>query len=111
MGIKLIKVDNTNYELIKEYKEGFNEEEFLKKCTEYFYEFDYIFGDYSYDVLRLKGFYDKNNKSLKNINNINILDNYIKEYCSHECKWFLLKKVKKWKKLVELFVICGTIML
>jgi len=95
MNTKQIIVNNTNYELIKEYKNGFNEEDFLERCTEYFSEFDYIFGDYSYDVLRLKGFYDKNNKSAKAINSINILDNYIKDYCSHECRWFLLKKAKK----------------
>ena len=95
MNKNIINVNNNKYELVKVYKEGFNEEDFKERCTEYFDEFDYIFGDYSYDVLRLKGFYDKNNKQVKKINNINILENYIKEFCSHECRWFLLKKVKK----------------
>lgn len=95
MNKNIINVNNNKYELVKVYKDGFNEEEFKERCTEYFDEFDYIFGDYSYDVLRLKGFYDKNNKQVKKINNINILENYIKEFCSHECRWFLLKKVKK----------------
>ena len=95
MNKNIINVNNNKYELVKVYKDGFNEEDFKERCTEYFDEFDYIFGDYSYDVLRLKGFYDKNNKQVKKINNINILENYIKEFCSHECRWFLLKKVKK----------------
>lgn len=95
MNKNIINVNNNKYELVKVYKEGFNEEDFKERCTEYFDEFDYIFGDYSYDVLRLKGFYDKNNKQVKKINNINILENYIKEFCSYECRWFLLKKVKK----------------
>lgn len=95
MNKNIINVNNNKYELVKVYKEGFNEEDFKERCTEYFDEFDYIFGDYSYDVLRLKGFYDKNNKQVKKINNIEILENYIKEFCSHECRWFLLKKVKK----------------
>lgn len=95
MNKNIINVNNNKYELVKVYKDGFNEEDFKERCTEYFDEFDYIFGDYSYDVLRLKGFYDKNNKQVKKINNIEILENYIKEFCSHECRWFLLKKVKK----------------
>lgn len=95
MNKNIINVNNNKYELVKVYKEGFNEEDFKERYTEYFDEFDYIFGDYSYDVLRLKGFYDKNNKQVKKINNIEILENYIKEFCSHECRWFLLKKVKK----------------
>lgn len=95
MNKNIINVNNNKYELVKVYKDGFNEEDFKERCTEYFDEFDYIFGDYSYDVLRLKGFYDKNNKQVKKINNINILESYIKEFCSYECRWFLLKKVKK----------------
>ena len=95
MNKNIINVNNNKYELVKVYKDGFNEEDFKERCTEYFDEFDYIFGDYSYDVLRLKGFYDKNNKQVKKINNIEILENYIKEFCSHECRWFLLKKIKK----------------
>lgn len=95
MNKNIINVNNNKYELVKVYKDGFNEEDFKERCTEYFDEFDYIFGDYSYDVLRLKGFYDKNNKQVKKINNIEILENYIKEFCSHECRWFLLKKTKK----------------
>ena len=95
MNKNIINVNNNKYELVKVYKDGFNEEDFKERCTEYFDEFDYIFGDYSYDVLRLKGFYDKNNKQVKKINNIEILENYIKEFCSHECRWFLLKKLKK----------------
>lgn len=95
MNKNTINVNNNKYELVKVYKNGFNEEEFIKKYTDYFDEFDYIFGDYSYDVLRLKGFNDKDNKQVKKINNIETLDNYIKEFCSHECRWFLLKKTKK----------------
>lgn len=95
MNKKVITANNNEYELVKFYKNGFDEKDFLEKCTDYFNDFDYIFGDYSYDVLRLKGFYDKKNKQMKKINNIEILDNYIKEFCSHECRWFLLKKIKK----------------
>jgi len=52
-----IEVNNKKYELIKNYKEAFDKEEFLSKCTDYFYDYDYIVGDIAYGKLRLKGFY------------------------------------------------------
>ena len=87
-----IKVENNKYKLIKNYRESFKEEEFLEKCTDYFYEYDYIVGDYAYDKLRLKGFYDKSNSNCNSINNIDNLDSYIKNYCAYECRYFVLKK-------------------
>lgn len=96
---KEIKIGNVGYQLIKEYKDGLNETELLSRYTDYFDEYDYIFGDYSYDKLRLKGFYKENNKNAKEINNILGLEEYIKNYCAYECRYFLLEKVdEKTKK-------------
>ena len=52
-----MKINNNKYEVIKNYKEAFNEEEFLSKFTDYFYDYDYIVGDIAYNTLSLKGFY------------------------------------------------------
>lgn len=93
--MKKITLDNIEYELIKDYKNAFNLEELKEKFTEYFYDFDYILGDYSYDKLRLKGFCNKKNKNLKNINDYNNVDEYLNNYCSYECKYFILEKSKK----------------
>ena len=60
----MVNINNTNYELIKNYKDAYNEEEFLSKFTDYFYDYDYVVGDIAYGKLRLKGFYD--NKGDKN---------------------------------------------
>ena len=35
---KEIIVNDKKYELIKNYKDAYNEEDFLSKCTDYFYE-------------------------------------------------------------------------
>jgi len=91
---KTINIENKKYELVKNYKDGFNEALIKEKYTDYFEEYDYIFGDYSYDKLRLKGFYDKTNKKCNKYNNIEMLDSYIKNYCSFECRYFLLKNIK-----------------
>lgn len=85
--------NNIEYELIKEYKNGFINEEVTEKITDYFDEFDYIVGDWSYGKLRLKGFCDKENKNFKELNDINKVDEYIKNHCSYECKYFILKKL------------------
>lgn len=91
-NMKKIKVNNNNYLLIKEEKESFDEKEFLEKCTDYFYEYDYIVGDYAYSKLRLKGFNKKTNKNFKKINDYNNIDKYIKENCAYNCKYYILEK-------------------
>ena len=88
-----VEVNNKKYELIKNYKDGFDKEEFLSRCTDYFYDYDYIVGDIAYGKLRLKGFYDDKNKNVKKLNNIKNLDSYIKNYCATDCKYFVLQKI------------------
>ena len=62
--------------------------------TEYFNDYDYILGDIAYNKLRLKGFCNDKNKKLNKTNSIKNIDDYIKNYCAYNCKWFLIKKVK-----------------
>ena len=92
---KKIVIDNKEYELIKNYRDAFCEEEFLFRCTDYFYGYDYIVGDIAYGKLRLKGFYDSKNKKVNKINNYEMLDEYLKENCAVDCKYFILKKGEK----------------
>lgn len=92
--MKKIIVDKNSYELIKDSNKIFNNDEFMDKVTDYFEPFDYIFGDYSYDKLRLKGYYDSDNKNATKVNDIKTLDDYIENYCAYGAKWFLLKKFK-----------------
>ena len=90
--MKKITVNNHNYEVIKDYKDSFNLEDLTEKLTDYFDDFDYVLGDYAYSKLRLKGFYDSENKKASKINDISGLDDYIKDYCAYDCGYFLLKK-------------------
>lgn len=88
-----IIINNNKYELIKNYKDGFDYDEFISKCTDYFYDYDYIVGDIAYGKLRLKGFYDDKSKKVKKINNFKDVDNYLKNYCANDCKYFIVKKL------------------
>jgi Uncharacterized protein conserved in bacteria len=93
-----IKLEDTEWVLEDQYKDGFDEEAVKERYTDYFETYDYIFGDWSYGKLRLKGFCKKINKICNKSNDIKFKDDYIKELCSFECKWFLLAKVKTEKK-------------
>ena len=92
--MKTIEVEKNKYEIIKDYKNGFEIEEFTSHYTDFFEDYDYIVGDIAYGKLRLKGFYDSNNKKAKKINDIKYLDKYLEENCAVECKYFVVKKIK-----------------
>lgn len=93
--MKTIVLENNEYELVKDYKDSFREDEIKEKYTDYFEPFDYILADYAYDKLRLKGFYEDDNVESNEINKISGMDNYLNNYCAYNCGYFLLKKIKK----------------
>lgn len=88
---------NNKYELYKNYKNGFNYEQTKELLSEYFDDYDYVLGDWSYGKLRLKGFCDKKNKKYKKINDIESIDEYIKDHCAYDCQYFILKKINESK--------------
>ena len=92
--MKKIEINQKEYELVRNEGNCFNREDVIEKVTDYFKNYDYIFGDYSYDKVRLKGYYDSNNKKVTEINDIKHLEKYKAEYCSYGAKTFLLKKLK-----------------
>lgn len=92
--MKRITLEDKDYDLIEEKGNCFDIEETKKLFTDYFYDYDYIIGDYAYNKLRLKGFCEKGNKKLNKINDFSIKNKYIEEQCAYNCKYFVLKKVK-----------------
>lgn len=92
---KTITIENNDYQIIENYKEGYNEEKFKSKLTDYFYDYDYVMGDWAYGKLRLKGFYDQSNSKVKDINNYEKAQDYLKTNCAYGCKFFIAKRVYK----------------
>ena len=88
-----ILVNEKKYEVIKNYKDAFDEEEFKSKFTDFFYDYDYVVGDIAYGKLRLKGFYDEKNKKVNKINNYKNVDKYIENDCAYDCRHFIIKKL------------------
>ena len=91
--MKKITFENVDYELVKDYRDAFNEEDLLGRMSDYFITYDYIVGDYAYNKLRLKGFYDNKNKAVKELNNFKLVDDYLKNNCAVDCRHFILKKL------------------
>lgn len=91
--MKKVRINNMEYEVIRNEQDCLDVAILEEKVTDYFEPYDYIFGDYAYEKVRLKGFYESNNKNVNKINDIKNLDDYIKNYCSYGSKIFLLKKV------------------
>lgn len=92
--MKKVVLQGKEYELIKNEKNAYVQEETAALLTDYFDAFDYVLGDYSYDKLRLKGFNEKGNPNFRPINDIAKVNEYIENYCSYGARYFLLKKVK-----------------
>ena len=91
--VKKYKINDNYYELIKNYKDGFSLTDVTEKKTEYFDDYDYVIGDWAYGKLRLKGFCYSGNPIYRKINDINNKDEYIKNYCAYDCRYFVLKKI------------------
>ena len=92
--MKKIEINGVEYEIVRNDDGCIDKDLLAEKITDYFDPFDYILGDFAYEKVRLKGFYDSKNKKVKEINNIEKMDDYIKDYCSFGSKIFLLKKIK-----------------
>ena len=67
---KEYEFNKQKYVIEKDEYNVFDYEEVKDLITDYFTNYDYIFGDITYNKIRLKGF------------------------CAYKCKWFLLKKLK-----------------
>ncbi|MBM7704596.1 YutD family protein [Metabacillus iocasae] len=91
----MICVGSTCYEIVKEEKEGFNEEAFRGRYIDVLARYDYIVGDWGYNQLRLRGFFDDQNQKATYDTKISTLQDYLQEYCNFGCSHFVLRKVHK----------------
>ncbi len=87
----MFEFDKKSFELIKEYRECFDEQLFKDKYTETLDKYDVIVGDMSSNLLRLKGFSSKKNDSPYYVN---FIPDYLNESCNYNCPYFIVKRVK-----------------
>lgn len=92
--MKKVVINGVSYEVVRNDENCLVVDELEEKITDYFDPYDYILGDFAYEKVRLKGFYESNNKNANKINDIRYMDDYILNYCSYGSKIFLLKKIR-----------------
>lgn len=93
--IGMIIVNNAAYEVIEDYRNGFNEDAFKDRYSEILARYDYIVGDWGYGQLRLRGFFDDQNQKATFDTKISTLTEYLYEFCNFGCAYFVVKKIKK----------------
>lgn len=98
----MIHIHGTAFELIREFRNGWNQEAFRERYNEILGKYDYVVGDWGYGQLRLRGFYEDKNRKATFDTRISTLDEYILEYCNFGCPYFVLKKMMQPGKRSEL---------
>ena len=91
----LITIDQWNYEILIDHREGFQEEAITNRYSEILAKYDYILGDWGYGQLRLKGFFEDANHKATYDTKIGTLQDYLYEYCNFGCAYFVIKKAGK----------------
>lgn len=92
---RMITIDQWNYEIVIDYREGFQEEAINNRYSEILGKYDYILGDWGYGQLRLKGFFEDTNHKASYDTKISTLQDYLYEYCNFGCAYFVIKKTGK----------------
>lgn len=88
----MIVLEQWEYELITNFRDGYNKEVLLERYSDVLMKYDYILGDWGYGQLRLKGFFDDRNQKATYETKISTLQDYLYEYCNFGCAHFVLKK-------------------
>ncbi|MFB1098272.1 MULTISPECIES: YutD family protein [Bacillaceae] len=86
-------VQGKHYEVVQDVKGAFQEQAFQNRYSEILTKYDYIVGDWGYEQLRLKGFFDDDNPKATFDTKISTLEDYLYEYCNFGCAYFVVKKV------------------
>ena len=96
MKDKKIVLNKNEYKLIRNDEDCFDKDLIQERIaeTDYFDKYDYIMGDFAYDKVRLKGYYNSKNKNVTPINDYKTIDNYIENYCQQGSRIFILEKLQ-----------------
>ncbi|WP_040224629.1 YutD family protein [Bhargavaea cecembensis] len=93
----MIRLEQNEYEILEDYRDGFQEEAVNDRYSEILSKYDYIVGDWGYGQLRLRGFFDDRNPKATVGTKISTLQDYLFEHCNFGCAYFVLKKTGRQK--------------
>ena len=95
-----VKIKEVHYEIVEDYREGFELDAFNARYQDIFDKYEYIVGDWGHEKLRLKGFYESKNRLSTPDKDIAYLQDYIYEFCNFGCRYFVLKRDPNVKPVV-----------
>lgn len=91
--VEKIEIDGQTYHVVEDYKNGFDKKAFVDRYSDILSKYDFIVGDWGYDQLRLKGFFDDQNPRAVFDTKESVIDDYLLEYCNFGCAYFIVKKI------------------
>ena len=94
-----VMINGRKYEIIANIKDALDIDMLKEKYDPYLDQYDYLVGDVSSEHLRLKGFYDENDRVAID-KKANAIVDYLEEYCNPGSAYFVLRlaqenKIKK----------------
>lgn len=87
-----LMINGVDYEVVKDHKAAFDVDKLNDCYSDILNKYDYIVGDWGYDQLRLRGFYQDNNHQANRDQLIGTFEDYLYEYCNFGCAYFILKR-------------------
>lgn len=88
-----VLAEQLTFELVENQNDAFDATVFGQRFSEILTKFDYIVGDWSNEQLRLRGFY-KEERPVTDAEKISRLEDYLLEYCSYGCAYFVLENTE-----------------
>lgn len=94
-----VSIQGVIYKIKRNFKEAFQVETFKDRFVDVFFDYDYIVGDFSGNLLRLRGFYDEGRHNAALDQTITRLEDYLMESVNFGAPYFVLERAEKLEKL------------
>lgn len=91
--METVEIEGQTYQLIENHKNGFDKKAFVERYSDILAKYDFIVGDWGYDQLRLKGFFDDQSTKASFDTKASAIDDYLYEYCNFGCAYFIVKRI------------------
>lgn len=88
-----VMIGAREYLLVKNHREAFDAERLGERFSDVLSRYDYIVGDWGYDQLRLKGFFNESNRKAAPEQRIDTLEDYLYESCNFGCAYFVIERI------------------
>lgn len=89
----LVTINERRYQIVLSEKDGFDAAALSARYAEILDKYDYVVGDWGYDQLRLRGFYQDGSRQGNKDQTIATLADYLTEYCNFGCAYFVLARL------------------